>query len=191
MATRTFKIRITNKTDKELLWSFDHLCGGVWSGNPLPPPRRIGIRRNSDDPEDAVHGVATFQAESDGIATGTEGYVKYKIPRLDERGNDASDTLYIYWDNPIMGVTGGKCIIGPGTDVTPDCDYDDPPANTFPIPTPYRIAMSETEGPSGDEEMIALIPVVPIPYIWLGAWTIRDHPYVQITVFGKANDSTT
>jgi hypothetical protein len=113
MPERSFKIEIRNATsDLALVQSFNHLCGGSWTAG-LAPQGRIPPSSS-----------AALEAESDGIMTGTEGYVKYDLIR----GPGKFGMIYAYWDNPWWGVTHFRCG-GALDDIFPDCDFD-PPAGS-------------------------------------------------------------
>ena len=94
MATRSFRVMLTNKTGFSLVKVGDHLDHGEWT-DPWFPPDTI-----------AAGEVRGWQSESGGdipilgsIATGTEGWVKYRI----EGGN--GDEIFIHWNNPFIGAT--------------------------------------------------------------------------------------
>src|SRR5207248_572506 len=106
MPVRTFEVILTNNSGFPLTKTFEHLCGGDWTPG-LHPPDMIPPGQ-----------AQPWQSESDGLATGTEGYVKYKV------GATTGDTVYIYWDNPFaFGVTKAFCKVST-TDVEPDCDFE-------------------------------------------------------------------
>uniref|UniRef100_UPI0034146926 hypothetical protein n=1 Tax=Okeania sp. SIO2F4 TaxID=2607790 RepID=UPI0034146926 len=60
---------------------------GIWSGE------------GNDTPPDTIESTSTgsWQSESEGVATGTEGYVLYATSSGDVR---------IHWDNPYIGSNG-------------------------------------------------------------------------------------
>jgi hypothetical protein len=115
MATREFQIGLNNQTEFRLTKITDHLCHGVWAS---PPPDRI-----------EANSVASWHSRSGGdvpifgsIATGTEGWVKYKVEseRVVDNRARGGEIVYIYWDNPYQfGQTYAKGAMG---DVVPDCD---------------------------------------------------------------------
>ena len=63
MAARSTRVTVRNQTGKFLRHLDDSLDGGQWT-EPLRPP-----------PEILPSQTAWWQSESDGVATGTEGYV--------------------------------------------------------------------------------------------------------------------
>ncbi|MBV9005710.1 MAG: hypothetical protein JO181_13710 [Solirubrobacterales bacterium] len=110
MPERSFRILIRNDSSYlSLNQSFNHLCGGVYTSGWLPP---VTIAPGS---------VGGVQAESDGFATGTEGYVKYDVNGPDGKHG----MIYAYWDNPFLGVTQFRYATD-AVDVPPDCDYSGP-----------------------------------------------------------------
>lgn len=84
MAARSVTIKVQNTFDIALIFDHDSLQHGVWGSS---PPARI-------EPET----TAQWVAESDGVATGTEGTVWY---RLDVPGT--TGLVRLHWDNPFIG----------------------------------------------------------------------------------------
>ncbi len=104
MPARTYDIFLRNESGSTLTKTFDHLCHGSFTPG-LAPPDSIASSQE-----------IRLKAESDGFATGTEGYVKYSI--------GGRDTVYIYWDNPFtLGVTHLKTQVST-EDIEPDCDFE-------------------------------------------------------------------
>jgi hypothetical protein len=86
-------------------------CGGDWTEG-FEPPGRI---------EPGSHGnlVNSWRSESNGIGTGTEGWVKYLV-------GDNEALAYIHWVNPFIwsdSTTPIDFTVGL-SDVTPPCDQD-------------------------------------------------------------------
>jgi hypothetical protein len=95
MATRSFLVSILNSVLAPWHRTGLNLIHGVWSqgsdGIPsevIPAAHVQGIH--------IVPGDDWFMSESDGFATGTEGWVDYMMDGVD-------GTLRIYWDNPFAG----------------------------------------------------------------------------------------
>lgn len=84
MAARSVTLQIQNDFDVALVADHDSIQHGIWGS---VPPSRI-------EPGTTGQGVA----ESDGVATGTEGTVWY---RLDIAGT--SELVRFHWDNPFVG----------------------------------------------------------------------------------------
>jgi hypothetical protein len=82
MAARSVTITFHNNTDQDLTLTSSDLPHGAWT---TKPPDNIGA--NAD---------GTWESESDGIATGTQGSVTYAI------GGDG-DSVLINWDDPFAG----------------------------------------------------------------------------------------
>lgn len=186
MPARTYDLFMTNKTGFTLTKTFDHLCHGIFTPALAPPVSIL--------PDQQVR----WKSESDGFATGTEGYVKYRI----EGGN--ADTVYIYWDNPFtLGVTNAKGLVST-TDVEPDCDFEKTKGNsTFSPPSKFEIFTSESAAQGGADppEVVGetLTPVVAvgvagaaglalIPFWVFANSGITEHPYITLTVGNKANN---
>jgi hypothetical protein len=143
MPRRSIRITISNNTTFDLkLIGKASPCHGIWSDGSEPP----------DLIKSKTHG--TWQSESSGIATGTEGWVKYAIGNL-------ADVVYIYWDNPFIW---GKSTIPLDllskdkpqtrslvavTNVTPPCDTDQERGSQFEFRgTPsYELFPAGASGP--------------------------------------------
>ena len=113
---RSFRVVIQNNSATlTLKQSFNHLCGGVYTGGWLPP--------GEIDPGKS----GGVQSESDGFMTGTEAYVKYDVIGPD---NSRQGMIYVYWDNPWWGYTHFRWVTAKD-DVFPDCDFTPPEGSTF------------------------------------------------------------
>ena len=124
MPQRSFRVVIANPTqDLNLTQTFAHLCHGQWTGG-WTPPATI-----------PPGGSGSMQSESHGFMTGTEGYVKYDVFQTDQFGaNTRLGMIYVYWDNPWMGITHFWYRHALG-DVYPDCDFTIPTGHFFPPDT--------------------------------------------------------
>jgi hypothetical protein len=87
MAAHSFAITLRNGSGVALRRTNLTLNHGIFSGNgnAVPPENIPNLTR------------ASWQSESDGFATGTEGSVTY--------ASDAGD-VFIHWDNPFVGSNG-------------------------------------------------------------------------------------
>ncbi|WP_193200732.1 hypothetical protein [Nostoc sp. MG11] len=87
MAARSFNLTLRNVTNLTLHRKNVNLMHGEFSGsgNAVPPENIAPMTR------------ATWQSESDGFATGTEGTVTY--------GSEVGD-FFIHWNNPFVGSNG-------------------------------------------------------------------------------------
>jgi hypothetical protein len=111
-ASRTVKIFLLNNSGAEIRKTFEHCCGGEFTPG-LHPPASISAGAEE-----------VWRSESDGILTGTEGYVKYDL---------GGQTVYIYWDNPFFPdpLSGPSAIRDASLktqvstqDIEPDCDFE-------------------------------------------------------------------
>lgn len=84
MAARSVTIKVDNRFDVALVFDHDSIQHGIWGSN--PPPRI--------EPGETKQWVA----ESNGIATGTEGTVWYRLNVLGSTG-----LVRLHWDNPFVG----------------------------------------------------------------------------------------
>jgi hypothetical protein len=128
MSQRAFNIFLINNSGVTISKTFDHLCGGDWTPALSPPPSIPDGKQ------------VEFRSESAGIATGTEGYVKYGIPSFDSDHNPTQDELYIYWDNPYLGTNTAITQVST-QGIQPDCDFDKTGGSGFP-PPPSRFKIS-------------------------------------------------
>lgn len=100
MASRSVHMTILNTTDFALRKIKSNLCHGEFT-EPFGFPETI-----------PPGGSGVWQAESDGvipilgsIATGTEGWVKYRVVSSIPNIPDPGDMVLFYWDNPFVGNT--------------------------------------------------------------------------------------
>jgi len=124
MCIRDSFIKNTSK-DMRLHLRAPHLCGGSWTSPEWMPLQNILPGEEKG-----------FQSESDGFATGTEGWVKYDVV---DSSNSGVGMVFAYWDNPYafghtyLGLDKGS------SDVQAPCDDDGGPTgggSTFPSATP-------------------------------------------------------
>jgi LGFP repeat len=112
MPERIGRVVVRNTSGSlRLVKTFAHLCHGDWTPGGWQPPAFI---------EPGATGG--MQSESGGVLTGTEGYAKYDVVDLAGRRHGM---IYLYWDNPWVGVTHPRFATNAG-DVFPDCDFDAP-----------------------------------------------------------------
>jgi hypothetical protein len=180
MPVRVFRILLSNNLGVPLLNGEPHLCHGDWTPGGWEPPATIPARSE-----------VGWQSESGGIATGTEGWVKYKIGRIPQvipggtppAAVPTETTVYIYWNNPFLSspfttqdYTRAKGSVTVG-DVRADCDADDsggsgsafaPPPSGFDL-LPEGVVPGRPLGPSGSDELLLDLPQVPFaPLIIIG-----------------------
>jgi hypothetical protein len=109
MPVRSFRLFIKNSSeDVRLHKRNEHLCWGSWTSHEWMPP--IDILPGEEK---------AFQSESDGFATGTEGWAKYEVV---DSSNQGIGMVFAYWDNPYaLGDTYFGCDKA-FDDVTAPCD---------------------------------------------------------------------
>jgi hypothetical protein len=111
MAKRSIRVTLSNNTPYPLnLLGSAVLCGGKWTEGGWNPPAQI---------QPKTHGA--WQSQSDGILTGTEGWVKYLIEQSDKRC--FVQLVYIHWNNPFVwdkNTTPFDFEVS-NTDITPPC----------------------------------------------------------------------
>ena len=125
-----------------------------------------------------------WQSESDGFATGTEGYVKYRI-----EGTENGDTVYLYWDNPFtLGVTHAKGQVS-AEDIEPDCDFDKTGGGSaFSRPSQFEVfGGNEFDVTSdGDTAALELVGELPLaPFFIFASAGISEHAVKTFTLIRK------
>ncbi|MCX5148897.1 Crystal protein ET79 [Streptomyces sp. NPDC048550] len=88
-AARSTVVRVINNSGTLLARTGAGLSHGIWTGNNLPP--------SLINPGAA----ATWESESEGVMTGTEGYANYTMA--------GGGTVSIRWDNPFSGSNKYQC----------------------------------------------------------------------------------
>ncbi|KAA6222247.1 Crystal protein ET79 [Streptomyces albofaciens JCM 4342] len=91
---RSTQVKVVNETDTLLARSGAGLSHGIWSGDNLPPSL---IK---------PHEWASWKSESDGFATGTEGWAEYLM--------SGGSKLIVRWNNPFAGSNSYSCEPPPG-----------------------------------------------------------------------------
>jgi hypothetical protein len=91
-AARSTFITFQNTSDAYLTLQTAHLDHGIWSEGYLPP-QNVAPGRPSNPT------TVQFAAESQGFATGDEGYVQFVM-------QDGLTTIKLYFDNPYWGSNG-------------------------------------------------------------------------------------
>jgi hypothetical protein len=113
-------------------------CSGAWTDGWAPPPTSIAPGKDS-----------LFQAESDGVATGAIGYIKLDLVAADGKHG----MVYLYWDNPYLGVTNFK-IKTDKQDVTVDCGPGPTDTSSFSESGPVDFSIAYGSGDlDGDDAM--------------------------------------
>ena len=183
MPVRSFRVLLSNNLSFPLVRVQHHLCGGDWTPGGWEPPATIPARTQLG-----------WQSESDGFATGTEGWVKYRVaipPTILPGANPSpvppptlADTVYIYWDNSFLSSpfseeddTHAKGSVTVSDVDTVDCDADaasTSAGSTFaPAPSSFELLpLGHIRGrPIGSDngELLLDLPQVPFaPVIILG-----------------------
>ena len=150
-------------------------CSGSWTDGWAPPPNTIAPGANS-----------LFQAESDGVATGAIGYIKFDLIAA----NGKHGMVYLYWDNPYMGATNFK-LRTDLMDVPVDCGPTNQNASTFsdngnpqPLDFGVQYAYGDQDGDNAmnDTPLQTLGSVLEGPATIFGESNIIAHAWVDIHV---------
>ena len=150
-------------------------CSGGWTDGWAPPPNTIAPGVNS-----------LFQAESDGVATGAIGYIKFDLVAA----NGKHGMVYLYWDNPYMGATNFK-LRTDLMDVPVDCGSTDSSTSTFsdsgnppPLDFGVQYAYGDQDGSNAmnDTPLQTLGSALEGPAAIFGESNIIAHAWVDIHI---------
>jgi len=180
MAVRSFNIQFYNQTGFPLTNTGAGLSHGEWSSNLSPPPS-VAASGPSATP--------TFQSESDGIMTGTQGDAIYQV--VDNSGTTSS--IYIGWDNPYMGSTSFKALISTvpiDSNGNPISSGGGSSFNATPSVSDYELSAGFVGGGDGTDpgwNAGALVPFVEPLGIFLDAGNI-PHAILGVVVSVKTTN---
>jgi hypothetical protein len=116
MPKRSTRVTLSNNTPLTLTLVPDavQLCHGQWTEGWQPPPNQIMSKT-----------AGSWQSESHGLATGTEGWVKYELAAPPNTASPPPPELvYVHWDNPFVWGNGTQPSDQQVSveDVTPACN---------------------------------------------------------------------
>ena len=86
MAARSVFVNFTNNIDLALVRNNDSLSHGIWTNR---PPDRI-----------EAGSAVSWESESSGVLTGTEGEITYDI---ETAPGQTGGSVHLHWDNPFVG----------------------------------------------------------------------------------------
>ncbi|MFE1291779.1 aegerolysin family protein [Streptomyces sp. NPDC058751] len=112
-AARSTHVTLQNRTPNELLRTSSSLVHGTWSENLIPPDHVYPMSN------------ATWQSESNGFMTGTEGSAVYNMLNV--------GTVRVSWNNPYVGSNGYSCAPPSGYVCRQDGGGGDNAAVTFTV----------------------------------------------------------
>lgn len=98
MASRSATVTFDNQTDHAMTRTTIKLSGGTWTQDHYPPETI------------PANGSGTWQSESDGMMTGTEGYAQYHL--------EGAGTVEVSWDVPFAGSNSYSDSAPPGYTIT-------------------------------------------------------------------------
>ncbi|MBW8877044.1 MAG: Crystal protein ET79 [Acidobacteria bacterium] len=104
MASRSVLVNFQNQTSQTLSRTSFGLQGGIWSNGPngqMVPPEQIPPHTN-----------VTWESESNGLMTGTQGYANYDV------AGNSSQTVALTWDDPYAGSDGYTGVCSPPYSLT-------------------------------------------------------------------------
>ncbi|MFJ7593162.1 Crystal protein ET79 [Streptomyces sp. NPDC097617] len=97
-AARSTQVTLNNSTGGLLARTDSGLSHGIWSDNQLPPVNIMPGQRG------------TWQSESDGFLTGTQGYATYQV--------QGGGHVTVQWNNPYSGSNSYSCTAPAGRTCT-------------------------------------------------------------------------
>ncbi len=173
-ASRIFRYDLHNNVfGHTLLLLKEHLCGGCYTPD-WEPPEQIEFGQTRG-----------MQAESCGVMTGTQGWVKYRIRRNSDQ--EIRGLVYLYWTNPYFGVTFGRTALAT-LRWTANCDEDAPAAGSGfssdeDPPFGFKLSMEGTShngSPTDIDELGDLYRVPLAPVFIFGAGGIWERMDVRM-----------
>lgn len=206
MAVRSVAIVLINTTGFTLQLTNSGLSHGEWTSG-LQPPATIP---NNDYANEEPPFPVTFQSESDGFLTGTQGAAIYQVlddsPYEPDPNNPGSNMpiqvtswIYLSWDNPYYGSTSCNAKIETqlvdlnDNPVTPPPDFPNyqPPISIYEV----GFAMGPADGSTSDTNWgdLVFVPLVPFGAILaiFGDSGGIAHAVVNVLVRTKATDAIT
>ena len=167
MSDRTFEVALINSTINSLNKIKDNLCDGDFIDT-VPP--------NVIAPNETV----TWTSGSNGVLTGTKGYVKYKI-------ESTVEVVHIFWVNPyFLDPAELKTLVTSGDLPFPDnCDFTENFDHTFAaVPTAFMSYQTgATGGPEGGGAGEWLFDLsVPFAFAFKLATPTVEHCLFTVTV---------
>lgn len=186
MPARLFHINIKNEGTANLYWVADHLEHGIWTDPWLPSQKAREI---------PPKGTGAWRSESDGIMTGTEGWVLFGTSAWlggEIGGELIPQFIQIKWSAPYinLGSSGPQCQVSITTyDPTKSssaAEFNDKQSGK--LLTKVRLANSL----SGDQENfwneIQNAPelLVLAPLSWVGTVTLQHHFFLDLVVSGNS-----
>jgi hypothetical protein len=173
MAVRSFNITFQNSSGWPLQLTTQYLDHGEWSDN-LIAPNTV-----------AAGATITFQSESDGVMTGTQGHVVYQVMDNSDGAFDITTWVYITWNNPYAGTTSMNAL----TSTVPVDAAGNPAVSNSsgfsPPKSPYEQAhyLQGGDGTSPDWNPGAIVPIFDIGSIFADVGNIAHaQGLVQVTV---------
>lgn len=147
MAVRSFVINFQNTLGSALQQVAQNLDHGVWTDG-IPAPSTV-----------AAGATVSFQSESLGLATGTQGHVVYEVLDNNDGALQITSWVYITWDNPFAG---GTTSLNALVSTVPVDAAGNPaePSNFAMTPSPYEVGYGSPgtlDGPSATWNAGALL----------------------------------
>ncbi len=174
MAARSVKIKVDNKFDVALVFDHESIQHGIWGS---APPARIepGTLRE-------------WVAESNGVATGTEGTVWYRLDIPNSTG-----LVRLHWDNPFVGsnnfdqsgpdvVTVNRVGDGSGDDATAHWVVADASTTGDGIPDSWKISGATIDPGDGSGPQFVDLPA-------MGATVGKPNIFVHLDWMEDASHS--
>jgi hypothetical protein len=181
MPARQFHINLKNTGAANLHWVTDHLDSGQWT-DPWLPSKKAKIIAPGE--------VGSWRSESNGVMTGTAGWVLFRTTAWDggkSHGELVAQFIQITWSIPYIGAPGCNVRItrsDPGASSNPTQFTNNNPG------TPL-IKVRRVHQKTGNQEdfwnEIQNIPELLIltPVSWTGTVVLQHHIFLDLEVSGN------
>jgi Aegerolysin len=103
MAARSVTVTVVNCSKVEWKRTDLKLLGGIWGPNGGTVPPEVIAGQIEDDDGEPIRSEVVFGSESNGFATGTEGWVTYTGSK---KSGESIGLMKIHWNNPFSGGNG-------------------------------------------------------------------------------------
>jgi hypothetical protein len=163
MAARSVQIQLANNTNFPLTLIASHLCHGKWTNGVQPPPTV------------AAKSQVSWESQSDGVLTGTQGWAKYYLVP----STGGMEQVLVSWDNPYVPASGTPWINGSDSiyNISPPCGNDNTGGfasqgpSTFPDTHQYQIALTGAgnTGTTTNFDMLKTLGTLVLPFTELVA----------------------
>jgi hypothetical protein len=182
MPARLFRCTLENVGAGDIAWVNDSKDHGDWSEGMGPSEQTRLIRPGE---------TRSFQAESGGVMTGTEGWATFTLTTGEGQGDAHAEFVKVYWNLPYVGA---RQVVVEKARFDPDTPHD-----TFEWTgrdtRPAVVAIQHWEA-SSESDLLTQVQNVPamlmttVAQIWEGPY-MTDHWFLQLRVLNTLERSST